>query len=65
MDYCLEVKDYSTFNFMQWYVTEQREEEMLARRALEIFDIIGEKGVGLWTIDQEIGKLEGNAPVAE
>lgn len=50
---------------MQRYVTEQREEEMLARRALEIFDIIGEEGVGLWTIDQEIGKLEGNAPVTE
>jgi ferritin len=62
VDYCLETKDYSTFNFMQWYVTEQREEEQLARRALEIFDIIGEEGVGLWTIDQEIGKLAVSEP---
>ena len=37
---------------------EQREEETLSRRALELFDIIGEDGVGLWTIDQEIGNLE-------
>jgi ferritin len=37
---------------------EQREEETLARRAVEIFDLIGEEGVGLWMIDQEIGKLE-------
>ena len=63
VDKCLSAKDYSTFNFLQWYVTEQREEEQLARRALEIFDIIGEEGVGLWTIDQEIGKLEGGTPV--
>lgn len=57
VDECLQAKDYSTFNFMQWYVTEQREEEMLARRVLEIFDLVGEEGVGLWTIDTEIGKL--------
>ncbi|MBS9525193.1 ferritin [Litoribacter ruber] len=57
VDHCFEVKDFATFSFMQWYVTEQREEETLARRALEIFDIIGEAGIGLWTIDQELGKL--------
>lgn len=58
VDHCFKIKDFATFNFLQWYVTEQREEETLARRAVEIFDIIGEEGVGLWMIDQEIGKLE-------
>lgn len=58
VDHCFSVKDFGTFNFMQWYVTEQREEETMARRALELFAIIGEEGIGLWTIDQEIGKLE-------
>jgi ferritin len=58
VDHCYTVKDFATMNFMQWYVAEQREEELLARRALELFDIIGEEGIGLWTIDQEIGKLE-------
>jgi ferritin len=57
VDHCFAIKDFATFSFMQWYVTEQREEETLARRALELFDIIGEEGVGLWTIDQELGKL--------
>lgn len=61
VDQCLQIKDFATFNFMMWYVTEQREEETLARRAVEIFDIIGEEGVGLWMIDQEVGKLEGYA----
>lgn len=58
VDHCHSVKDFATMNFMQWYVAEQREEELLSRRALELFDIIGEAGIGLWTIDQEIGKLE-------
>jgi ferritin len=58
VDHCFNVKDFATMNFMQWYVAEQREEELIARRALELFDIIGEDGIGLWTIDQEIGKLE-------
>lgn len=57
VDHCFSMKDFTTFNFLQWYVTEQREEETMARRILELFDIIGEEGLGLWTIDQEIGKL--------
>ena len=57
VDHCFNSKDFTTFNFLQWYVTEQREEETLARRIIELFDIIGEEGLGLWTIDQEIGKI--------
>jgi len=61
VDHCFSIKDFTTFNFLQWYVTEQREEETLARRAVELFDLIGEAGIGLWTIDQEIGKLDSFA----
>ena len=61
VDHTFKIKDFATFNFLQWYVNEQREEETLARRAVEIFDLIGEEGVGLWMIDQEIGKLEAYA----
>jgi len=62
VDHCFSTKDYTTFNFLQWFVTEQREEETMARRALEIFDIIGEEGMGLWYIDIELGKLHGLDP---
>ena len=62
VDFSFKVKDYASFQFLQWYVAEQREEEELARRVIEIFDIIGEEGQGLWFIDQEIGKLgEGDS----
>ncbi len=58
VDHCFRMKDFATFNFLQWYVIEQREEETIARRAVELFNLIGEEGIGLWTIDQEIGKVE-------
>jgi ferritin len=61
VDNCFTNKDFATFNFLQWYVMEQREEETLARRAVDLFSLIGEEGVGLWMIDQEIGKLEAYA----
>jgi ferritin len=56
-DFCFREKDFATFQFLQWYISEQREEEKVARRLIEIFDIIGEQGQGLWLIDQEIGNL--------
>lgn len=57
--YCWDNQDLSTYNFMQWYVQEQIEEETTARRVLEIFDITGEEGVGRYLIDKEIGALKG------
>lgn len=57
VDFSMQQKDYATFQFLQWFVAEQREEEELARRVIELFDIIGEQGHGLWLIDKAIGKL--------
>lgn len=65
VEHCFSNKDFASFNFLQWYVTEQREEETMARRILELFDIIGEEGIGLWTIDQEIGKLGSQMQASE
>ncbi|WP_250630585.1 ferritin [Rhodoflexus caldus] len=56
-DFCFKEKDFASFQFLQWYVAEQREEESVARRLVELFDIIGEEGQGIWLIDQEIGKM--------
>ena len=57
LGHCIAVKDFSTFTFLQWFATEQTEEEIWARRAIELFDVIGEEGVGLYTIDRAIGAL--------
>lgn len=62
---CWESKDFATFQFLQWFVNEQREEEVISRRAVELFDIIGEEGQGIWLIDQAIGKLEAEVADTE
>lgn len=56
-DLCVKSKDYVTFNFIQWFLAEQVEEEYVARRILELFDIIGEDGTGRWEIDRNIVKV--------
>ncbi len=53
-DRCLKVKDFMTLQFLQWFLNEQREEEYVARRILELFDVIGEEGTGRWQIDKHI-----------
>src|SRR5690606_30093694 len=56
-DRCMKAKDYVTFQFLQWFLQEQIEEECVARRILEMFDIIGEEGTGLWEIDKHVQKV--------
>ena len=46
--------DHATANFLQWFVQEQQEEEFTARRRVELFDVIGEDGIGRYMIDQKI-----------
>jgi ferritin len=57
VDLTLAEKDYSTFNFLQWYVAEQHEEQKLFKSILDKIDIIGMEGRGLFMIDKEIGGL--------
>lgn len=56
VDLCLKEKDYSTFNFLQWYVAEQHEEERLFNSILDLIRIAGVEGRGLFLIDKEIEK---------
>ena len=60
VDACLEEKDYPTFNFLQWFVAEQLEEEALATKLLDKMSVIGEdkgnKG-GLYEFDQDIAGM--------
>lgn len=55
VDLCLEEKDHSSFNFLQWYVAEQHEEEKLFRDILDLITRTGTDGRGLYFIDKEIG----------
>lgn len=50
----LQEKDYATHNFLQWYVSEQIEEERLARTLNEKLEMIGEDKSGLYLFDRDI-----------
>lgn len=56
-------QDYSTFNFLQWYVAEQREEEHLVKNIIDKVSMIGTTGEALFFLDREIGDLATNKPV--
>ena len=51
---CLEEKDFTTHNFMQWYVAEQLEEEALARTILDRLNMIGNDKGGLYLFDRDL-----------
>lgn len=49
--------DYTTDNFLQWYITEQREEENLMRSILDKIKLIGASPMALYYIDKEIDTI--------
>ncbi len=51
-------KDYATEVFLQWFVTEQVEEEKSAEEVVEALRIIGKAGPALLMFDRELGKRE-------
>jgi ferritin len=60
-------KDYITANFLQWYITEQLEEETLVGGILDQMELAGNEKSGLFHIDKELGGLaaaEAAAPSA-
>ncbi len=59
VDICLKEKDYTTHNFLQWYVSEQIEEEALARRIIDKLKLIGSDPGGLYFFDRDIAGMDG------
>ena len=47
--------DYATLAFLQWFVTEQVEEETQANEIVEKLKLMGESHVGLFMLDGELG----------
>ncbi|WP_159022279.1 ferritin [Formosa sp. L2A11] len=53
----LQERDYATHNFLQWYVSEQIEEEAMARTILDKINLIGDDKGGLYLFDRDINQL--------
>ncbi len=54
-DFAFQEKDHATYNLLQWYVTEQVEEESTLSNIIDQIKIVGDNGHGLLTIDKELG----------
>lgn len=54
--------DHSTDNFLQWFVSEQVEEEATAKSIVGQLRLIGDNGYGLYAVDQELANRVLNMP---
>jgi len=50
-------KDRATYLFLQWFVSEQVEEEILFQTILQKFDIFGRDKLAIYQIDQSLGSI--------
>lgn len=50
----LEIKDHATYNFLQWFIAEQVEEEESAGDMVQKFKMAGEHPAGLYQLDKEL-----------
>jgi ferritin len=65
VEICLKERDYTTHNFLQWYVSEQIEEEALARRILDKLKLIGGERGGLYLFDRDLESMTGAEKAAD
>jgi ferritin len=56
----LEEKDFNTYNFLQWFVNEQIEEESSANAILDKLRLVGNNN--LYQFDRDIMSLRTSAP---
>jgi ferritin len=63
-DLALEIKDHSTFQFLQWFIAEQVEEEASAQDVCDKIRLAGETPGGMYQVDKELAARVFNPPVA-
>ena len=51
-------KDYATLTLLNWFVTEQIEEEATFKSILATIKMIGTDGRGLYLLDRELGQRQ-------
>jgi ferritin len=64
-DLCMKEKDYTTGNFLHWFIEEQIEEESLVNTVLDKMELAGTERAGLFHIDKELGGLHAAEAAAE
>jgi len=64
VDLAIKEKDHASNIFLQWFVTEQVEEEASADEVVQKLKLAGDKGSGLFMIDGELSKRVFTPPAA-
>ncbi|MEW6999297.1 non-heme ferritin [Colwelliaceae bacterium BS250] len=54
-------QDYSTFNFLQWFVSEQHEEETLFKSIIDKIELVGSDGHALFFVDKDLAEMAKGA----
>ncbi len=57
---CIDNRDYTTQNFLQWYVSEQIEEENLAKTNLDKLILLGDDKANMYMFDKEMAESSTN-----
>jgi ferritin len=55
--FAMSKKDHLTFTFLQWFITEQLEEENLFQSVVDKAEMIGDRGKDLFILDRELGRI--------
>ena len=63
-DLALEIRDHSTFQFLQWFIAEQVEEEASAQDVIDKLRLAGETAGGLYQVDKELAARVFTPPAA-
>jgi len=64
VDLAVEARDHATNNFLQWFVSEQVEEEASADEVVQRLKLVGNDASGLFMIDRELAQRVFVAPAA-
>ncbi|WP_371187349.1 non-heme ferritin [Thalassotalea maritima] len=57
-------QDYSTFNFLQWFVAEQHEEETLFKSIIDKIELVGNDGHALFFVDKDLAEMAKATPTS-
>jgi len=65
MNLALAEKDHASVSMLRWFVDEQVEEESSADAIVEKLKLVGEKGRGIFMLDQQLGQRVFTPPATE
>jgi len=64
VDLAISEKDHASNNFLQWFISEQVEEEASASEVVEKLKLIKDNSSGLFMVDEELGQRVFTMPAA-